>query len=200
MKTFLYKLMAGFMCIIIAVSLFACSNEPEAQQVSLAEAAPLESSSYLSGDTMGDYTLTDVNGESHTFSEILKEKKAIVLNFWFINCGPCKLEFPYLVEAYENYKEDIEVLAINPVGESAEEIKAFAEDFSLTFPVIEGESGWQSAMHIEGYPTTVVIDKFGKIAFKHTGYLDSTESFEDIFEFFTSEDYTASVVKNLSNI
>jgi len=200
MKSLLYKLIAGVMCILLAGSLFACTPEPEAEPLALVKAAPLDGASYLLGDSMGDYTLTDIDGKTYTFSEILKEKKAVVLNFWFINCGPCRMEFPYLNEAYDIYKDDLEVIAVNPVGDSEDEIKAFRDEFALTFPVASGESGWQNALHIEGYPTTVVIDRFGKIAFKHTGYLSSTEEFEDIFEFYTSDGYTATTVKNLNDI
>ena len=53
------------------------------------------------GDPMRDFTFTDLDGATHTASEILKEKKALVLNFWFTTCEPCAAEFPYLQKAYD---------------------------------------------------------------------------------------------------
>ena len=67
------------------------------------------------GDVMFDFTITDTDGKDYTLSELLKEKDAVVLNFWYINCGPCRQEFPYLQEAYEAYSDRIELLAMNPV-------------------------------------------------------------------------------------
>lgn len=198
MKKIVIKLCALLLLLVFVFSFVAC--ESESAEPMLISDPILENASYLLGDTMGDYTLTDVNGVTYSFSEILSEKKALILNFWFINCGPCRMEFPYLEEAYNTYKEDIEVLAINCVGDSSKDIKAFAQEFGLTFPVIEGDYAWEKAMHIQGYPTTVVIDRFGKITMKHTGYVDSTETFENIFEFFTSDHYVATEVKDLNDI
>ena len=69
---------------------------------------------YKLGDVVLDFELTATNGTTYKLSELLKEKKAVVLNFWFLNCGPCKMEFPFLQAAYDEYKDKIEVLAINP--------------------------------------------------------------------------------------
>ena len=54
------------------------------------------------GDVMFDFTVTASDGKEYTLSELLKEKDAVVLNFWYLNCAPCRMEFPYLQEAYED--------------------------------------------------------------------------------------------------
>lgn len=190
-----------FICLAFSLLfIFTCAGCGEAQTPALAAEAPLEECRFTLGDTMCDFTVTDVNGVSHKFSDILKEKKALVLNFWFVNCGPCQMEFPYMNEAYEAYKSDLEILAINPVGDSEADIKAFAEEFGLSFPVAAGDIAWESAFALQGYPTTVVIDRTGVVSMVHTGYVDSTETFERVFEFFTDEAYTPTLVKNISNI
>ena len=85
----------------------------------------MSESSYALGDYMGDYTVTDVNGNEYTFSKLLESKKAIVLNFWFINCGPCQMEFPYLQAAADKHNDDIVVLAINPTDDRENKIKDY---------------------------------------------------------------------------
>lgn len=199
MKNRVLKTFALLMCLVLSFSVTACNGGQEADVVSLDDVS-LEQASLLEGSVMCDYTFTDINGNSYTISQLLSEKKAVVLNFWFINCGPCRMEFPYLNEAYNAYKDELEVIAVDCVGDSKEDITAFAREFGLTFPVAEGDPLWQQAMHIQGYPTTVVIDRFGKIALKHTGYLSSTEAFEEIFELFTADDYSSSSVENLDII
>ena len=49
---------------------------------------------YGLGDRLPDLTVTDCDGNRHSLNELLKQKKAVVLNFWYLNCGPCKMEFP----------------------------------------------------------------------------------------------------------
>ena len=53
------------------------------------------------GDAMPDFELTLPDYSVITLSQLLEKKKAVVLNFWFMNCQPCKMEFPYLQEVYE---------------------------------------------------------------------------------------------------
>ncbi len=155
---------------------------------------------FKAGSICCDFTVTDSKGITYTLSELLKTKKAVVLNFWFINCGPCKMEFPYLQEAYNAYSDNIEVLAINPVDGNDDSISAFAEENSLSFPMVSGDPVWENAFSLRAYPTTVVIDRFGTVAMVHKGYITETETFTTIFDFFSSDDYTQTVVNNIEDI
>lgn len=164
---------------------------------------PLDSVSthtFSLGDVFFDFEITDTAGKVHKLSELLEEKKAVVLNFWFINCGPCKMEFPYLEEAYTEYSDALEVIAVNPVDGTDETISAFAKDLSLTFPMAKGDPNWEKALGISGYPTTVVIDRYGTVGFIHRGSITEKDEFTKVFEFFTSDDYTQTTVRNLSDI
>ena len=62
---------------------------------------------YKVGDVMHDFTLTDIDGNVLTLSEILEEKKMVMLNFWYSNCNPCRMEFPHMESAYSTpHSED----------------------------------------------------------------------------------------------
>ena len=152
------------------------------------------------GSVFLDYEITDSEGNTHKISELLKSKKAVILNFWFLNCDPCKAEFPYLQKAYEKYSEDIALIALNPVDGTDEKINDFAKKLSLSFPMGCAESGWESAVRISAYPTTVVIDRYGTVALKHTGSITSEGEFEKIFGFFTSDSYKQTTLRNMEDI
>lgn len=152
------------------------------------------------GDAMFDFTVTACDGTEYKLSELLEQKEAVVLNFWYVECSPCKAEFPSLQEAYEKYSDKIEILALNPVNADDEAIAAFQKELGLTFPMAQCSSSWESAMQLTGYPTTVVIDRYGVISFMHMGSVTDSETFEDIFAFFTAEDYEQTVVKDLEEI
>ena len=163
---------------------------------------------FTRGDMMCDFTVTagdpsvtsSALAENYTLSELLKTKKAVVLNFWFEGCSPCRAEFPYLENAYKKYAEDIEVLAINPYDGTAQSVMTYAANLGLTFPVIKGEGYWQSSLNLTAFPTTVVIDRYGMIAMVHTGAVTEVGVFEKLFAFFTAEDYVQQIVRNLSDL
>jgi cytochrome oxidase Cu insertion factor (SCO1/SenC/PrrC family) len=152
------------------------------------------------GDVMFDFTVTDVEGTEYTLSKLLETKKAVVLNLWYTNCQPCQAEFPYLIKAYKYYADDIALLAIDPEGDSAEDIAAFATEYGFTFPAIEGEEGWTQVLSNLAYPTTIVIDRFGTVGMIHTGSVDRAKIFKDVFAYFTSDDYVQSTVEHILDV
>lgn len=177
-------------------------SEPESELIfkAVMPKDQLSAKSFGLGDVMTDFTLVDTDGTSHTLSELLKEKKAVVLNFWFLGCEPCRMEFPFMQEAYEECKDSVEILAINPYDGTNETVSDFKSEMGLTFPCVSGEESWQSAMSLSSYPTTVIIDRYGMIASVHKGAITSKEEFVNIFEYFTADDYVQGAVRNISEI
>ncbi len=125
------------------------------------------------GDVASDISVT-VGGKSYTVSELLKEKKAVVINFWFEGCEPCKAEFPYMEEAYKQYSDKLEILAVNPYDGDENSVAAYKESLGLTFPVAKTEMEWASGYNITACPTTIVIDRFGTVAFIHSASIPDT--------------------------
>lgn len=155
---------------------------------------------YKLGDLMMDFTIIDTDGNEHVLSELLKTKKAVVLNFWYLECDPCKMEFPFMQEAYEKYKDDLEILAMNPVNTDEAAIAAFKKELGLTFPMAKVDALWEQVMKLTAYPTTVVIDRFGNIVLIHKGSIDSADTFEQLFEYFTADDYEPKAIENIEDI
>lgn len=152
------------------------------------------------GDVFVDMSVTAADGNTYKISDLLKEKKAVVLNFWYLNCAPCKMEFPYLQMAYNKYKEDIEVLAVNPVDGDDTSIKELQESLGLNFPMAKCDASWEQIMKITAYPTTVVIDQYGTIAFIHKGAVTEEGTFEKVFEYFISDSYKQTTIKSIDDI
>ena len=160
----------------------------------------LETLTYKLGDVMMNFSVTDVKGNTWVLSDLLAEKKAVVLNFWYLQCAPCKMEFPFLQEAYEKYSEDIALIAMNPINDSREEIASYAVENGLTFPIAHCDPGWEKAMGLTAYPTTVVIDRFGTIALIHKGGIDAAKVFEDAFAYFIADEYQQTVVEDIMTL
>lgn len=154
---------------------------------------------YKLGDMMMDFTVEDAAKDTYTLSKLLEQKKAVVLNFWYVECAPCKAEFPYLQEAYEQYREDIALLAMNPIN-TPEEVEAFRESMGLTFPMMACDPKWEKIMDLKAYPTTVIIDRLGNIMLIHSGSIDNTKTFADAFAYFTAEEYTQKPIRDIHEL
>jgi thiol-disulfide isomerase/thioredoxin len=101
--------------------------------------------------------------------------KVVIVDFWATWCEPCKKSFPKLQELYVKYKASgLEIAAVS-VDDDNEGIAEFAKaNGGATFPV-----GWDSGKKIaaaytpEAMPTTIIVDKSGRIARTFKGYHDS---------------------------
>lgn len=159
-------------------------------------------SSLKLGDVMYDFTVTTPNGTSITLSEMLKEKDMVLLNFWYTGCSWCVTEFPFMEKAYQMYQEDVGIIAMDPMGESNEAIAAFPASYGLelTFPLVSCSSSWASVFGISGYPTSVVIDRYGVIVLIEVGAIPSLRPFASLFETMTGDDYQQKLYNNVNEL
>lgn len=155
---------------------------------------------FVIGDAMPDFEITLPDNSVILLSDLLKAKKAVVLNFWFMNCAPCRGEFPYIQEGYEQVSDDVAVLALNPVDGTAAEVAQFQADNGYTFTMSKCDTRWQEMLALKAYPTTVVIDRYGNICLIHSGELNSTQEFLDMVDYFTWDDYEQKFFKSLGQI
>lgn len=159
--------------------------------------------SYSLGSVMQDFTVTTTTGETFTLSEVLKEKKAVLINFWYTECSWCVTEFPLMQKAYEKYQDDLAIIALDPPeinNDTIYDITQFKSSYGLTFDVALDEQGLFSAFGVEGYPTSAIIDRYGVVTLLEAGAITSERAFDVLFDFFTSDDYKQQLVLNYADI
>ena len=148
------------------------------------------------GETLPDFTVSTIDGGSFTLSEVLKEKEMVLINLWASWCGPCEMEFPYLEEAYELYKDQVEVIALSVEENDTDDVlTAYVAEHGMTFPVgNDATVGLGPIYATAGIPTTLVVDRFGTVCFIEIGSQPSTGAFTSLFEYFSGDDYTQSEI------
>jgi thiol-disulfide isomerase/thioredoxin len=105
--------------------------------------------------------------------------KVIVVNFWGSWCGPCHREAPALEQVYTDDKSrGVEFLGID-VNDDPASAQAFVTEFHITYPNLDDPSNF-IALRFRGIPpkatpTTVVIDRDGRIAARASGEILYTQ-------------------------
>ena len=167
------------------------------------------SNSFELGDVMYDFTFTDSEGNKVTLSEVLAEKDMVMLNFWYVDCSACQVEFPVLQQAYERFSEDIEILALNSYPEDYNSsVASFKEYHQLTFPMGKVEDRFNPQRFIypvtgtacHGYPTSVFIDRYGVICLIEVGAITGMTEWSSIFAHFTGDDYVQKLVRTAEEL
>lgn len=160
----------------------------------------LATARYGLGDQLPDLTVTDCDGNKHSLSALLKQKKAVVLNFWFLNCGPCKMEFPFVQEAYDAYGSDVAFLALNPVDGNDEMVSQYRWEQGLTFPMASCDPVYQDTFAITAYPTTLIVDRTGTVCLSHVGMFTDSSALCNALKYFTQDSYEQKLFETIEEI
>lgn len=151
------------------------------------------------GDVMYDFTLMAADGSEIKLSEVLKKKKLVVLNFWYTTCSWCLEEFPIMNDVYKDYKDDVEIIAVNPM-EDAATVKSFQSQQKLSFPMAACPAAWANTFGVAGYPTSVFIDRYGVICLVESGAITSKRPFVCAFDHFTAEKYEQKLCNGVGDL
>ncbi|WP_166242444.1 TlpA family protein disulfide reductase [Paenibacillus turpanensis] len=91
--------------------------------------------------------------------------KPYLINFWASWCDPCHMEAPDFVKVYEQYKDQVEIYAVNARSvDKAEEAADFAKQYGFNFPVpVDKDGDVMKLYQVYGFPTTYFVDRNGII-------------------------------------
>ncbi len=96
--------------------------------------------------------------------------KVVFINFWASWCPPCRAELPSVQEFYDSYKDNSAVVfMIVNMDDNPEKGIAFLDKNSYTIPFLMTRDNIPAEIFQGSLPTTVVLDKNGRIRFTHTG-------------------------------
>jgi cytochrome c biogenesis protein CcmG/thiol:disulfide interchange protein DsbE len=98
--------------------------------------------------------------------------KVVFLNFWASWCPPCRAEARTLEAAWQKYKaQDVVFVGVN-IQDKEPDARGFLEEFGITYPNgIDRGSKTAIDYGVWGLPETFIIDREGRIAYKHVGAL-----------------------------
>lgn len=136
------------------------------------------------GDIMYDCNFVDTTGKEYSLAETLKTKDLVLINFWGIFCGPCKMEFPNFNLGYEFFSDRVEyfVMSIDS-RDTVDRIEEFMEDNDIIFPMGRDLDNLYDHFNFGGYvPATLLVNKYGYITFCEVGSLTSEDAFIELLE------------------
>jgi peroxiredoxin len=166
--------------------LAGCSSDPLAQQ-------------YLSGSGKGYIAgsgVTEVapshraapvdfsgpTAEGGTFTSRSQRGKVLVVNFWYADCAPCRTEARDLEKISRQFADrPVQFIGVNTENQPVT-IRTFDKSFGVTYPSIVdvNDGGVQLAfsgrIRPNATPTTLVLDREGRIASRIEGPIDAQPS------------------------
>ncbi|MEY3252775.1 MAG: hypothetical protein RL227_1748 [Pseudomonadota bacterium] len=121
-----------------------------------------------------DFTLKRAEGGNLRLAE--QRGQVVLINFWASWCGPCRVEMPHLNKLHDKYKAGgFMVLGVN-IDDDPRHGAATAARWGLRFPVLlDAEKSVTRTYDLGAMPSTVLVDRDGRIRHLHRGYRDGME-------------------------
>ncbi len=151
----------------------AVNPQPISQQN---EASKAQAKVAFKNPALMEHKLSHTSGDGAvSLEELIKDKKAVLLDFYATWCGPCKAGMPKLQKTSEHLApQGVSVVGIKVDGDSkdAEKLK---QKNNIDFPWLsEGEDKTHSKhFNVTYFPTTVLLSQDGEVLYK--GLPDSPE-------------------------
>jgi len=133
---------------------------------------PKESLYFTNGKKITLFNTTDINNKKLNLKD--EKGKIIVLNFWFIDCPPCRMEMPDLNELADFYKQNDSLLFIAVALDKTRDLKDFLEGTAFHYKIVDDGKSIADWYNIKSFPTHVVIDTEGKVYFNTSGLTINT--------------------------
>lgn len=122
-----------------------------------------------------DFTLRTLDGRNLRLQE--QRGRVVLVNFWATWCGPCRVEMPHLNRLHDKYRAaGLVLLGVN-VDEDPRAAAGVAGKLGVQFPVLLDTDKAVSRLYdLNSMPSTVLIDRDGRVRYLHRGYRDGFEN------------------------
>ena len=128
-----------------------------------------------SGGPAPAFTLASRAGQDVSLAQY--RGQVVMINFWASWCGPCRQEMPLLESIYKKYNK----MGFTLIGVNVEPDSNAANDWlkatPVSFPILYDRDSKVSKLYdVSGMPSTVIIDRTGKLRVLHRGYKPGDEN------------------------
>ncbi len=159
---------------VAVVALLAATvllTRPSPAVVAAACATPAASTGLGAGQCAPPFTLFDLRGQRVSLAEF--RGHPVLLHFWAVGCTSCAAEYPDFARAVAAYApRGVRVLAVDAWGESPALVQQWQDGHHLPATLlIDPSQAVVRVYGVQGTPTTLFIDRTGRITARTTGAL-----------------------------
>ena len=132
-------------------------------------AAPAAPPAHAAAPQSFDFSFALPDLEGNTVSLANFKGKVVIVDVWGTWCPPCRMEIPHFVELQKKYRDaGLEIVGINyervPADQWRDTIKKFVEENGVTYTCVIGDAATQQSIpNFNAYPTTLFVDRAGKV-------------------------------------
>ena len=126
------------------------------------------------------FALKDSKGRTVRLSDF--KGKVVMLNFWATWCVPCRAEMPDLVKLQREFQSrGLQVIGITYPAFTSAEVQRVIRRMKINYPILLDTRAVAKKYEVgEVLPTTIVIDREGRLRARILGILEPEEFDKEI--------------------
>lgn len=133
-----------------------------------------------------DFEMEGLDGKMHKLSEYVGQGRWTFVDFWASWCGPCRIEMPNVVVAYEKFHEKgLDIVGVSLDGQRTSWVEAI-EKLKMPWVHLSDLKGWESLVtklyKINAIPDNLLINPQGEIVARNLRGETLHEKLKEIFE------------------
>ncbi len=107
--------------------------------------------------------------------------QVVLVNYWASWCGPCREETPGLIRLWRDLgSKGLAVVGISLDEGGTEKVQRFVDELHVTYPVALPQPMSQLAYGMAGLPTSILVDRHGRVAKTYTGAVRQRDFEKDV--------------------
>ena len=121
------------------------------------------------------FALKDLRGRTVRLSDY--KGKVLLINFWATWCPPCLVEMPDLVKLQNEYEsQGLQIVGITCPPMAQKDVESIAQKLKINYPILLDTDDVSESYYVTSVlPTTIVVDRDGKIRGRILGILAPEE-------------------------
>jgi peroxiredoxin len=135
------------------------------------DTVPLSVAAAIPRHLAPDFTLHDIDGVARELRS--QRGRAVLLNFWGINCPPCRHEMPEIWRAAQHFRgQRITVWGVDDQSDAISDIRLFTKQIGVHYPQLP-DPGLVVGLRyrVNALPVSVFIRPDGRVSFVNVGAL-----------------------------
>lgn len=133
----------------------------------------------VSRQAIAGFSLPGMDGKMWKLGD--HQGRVVLVNFWATWCPPCNEETPDLVRLAGKYSsQGLDVVGINMDESDAAPIQRFITEYHVPYLVVLATPKTSLPLAVEALPTSVLLDRHGRIAKTYEGAVSEADFQTDI--------------------
>ena len=116
----------------------------------------------------------NIYGSSEGVDSIPYAGHVTLVDFWYMQCPPCRSSVPVLDSLYGVYKDrGVQFVGVNywdKKADNLDQLPAFLEKRPIHYPILFVEEGFEESFSVQAHPAFFIIDKDGTVAANYEGF------------------------------